>query len=116
MSGEPARSSADGARATTCSVEAVDGESVVRVEGDLDISTLAVLARALAEAMSATDGVLLVDLAACRFLCSRSFAMLETAAEGLSGSGGELVVRGWPASFDLIRGVVGAGSPLAAAA
>ena len=55
-------------------------------------------------------------MVACQFLCSRSFAMLEAAAEGLSASGGELVVRGWPASFDLIRGVVGPSSPLATAA
>jgi hypothetical protein len=62
----------------------------VRVEGDLDLGTHEPLLDGLARGLALAEDVLIVDLAACHFLSSRSFRAIEDAADFLHARGGRL--------------------------
>ncbi len=85
------------------------------VVGDLDLDSYEALGRALAEAISTTESILIVNLSACGFMCSRSFGLLEGAAVVLRTWGADFIVRGCPPSFRLISTALGDRSPLAVA-
>jgi anti-anti-sigma factor len=83
------------------------GVTTLGVDGELDLGSLDALARALSGAARLTVSEMVVDLSACRFLCSRSFGLIEAAAHELRERRARLVVRGQPSSFDRISATVG---------
>ncbi len=92
---------------TTFRVESAGGVTTMRVDGDLDLSTLAALSGALQRAVAMTVDEMVVDLSTCRFLCSRSLGLIEASAVELQDRRARLVVRDQPPSFDLITATVG---------
>ena len=95
------------------SVEPIGRVTLVRVVGELDISTGGLLADALTVAVPLTGNLLVVDLAACSFIGVQPFEVIELAAGVLHGRGSQLVVRMPPPSFALIRANVPPGRALA---
>ena len=88
-------------------LQVAGGVTTLRVQGDLDLSTLEQLSAALRRAVSMTASEMVVDLSDCGFLCSRSLGLIEAAAFELRERRARLVIRGEPPSFDLLTTSVG---------
>ena len=77
--------------------------ALLRVIGELDISTEDHLAGALTVALALTESLLLVELADCSFVGLQPFEAIERAACVLHDRGAQLAVRMPPPSYVLIR-------------
>jgi anti-anti-sigma regulatory factor len=88
-------------------VDAAAGRVVVRVEGDLDLGTHEPLLDGLARGLALAEDVLVVDLASCHFVSSRSFRAIEDAHDFLHARGAGLVVLEPPPSFAIISAFLG---------
>lgn len=83
-------------------VEVLGAEALVAVTGDLDLSLDDAFTTGLASGISSAIDGIVVDLAACHFIGSRSFAAIHDASVFLETRGQTLEVRGAPASYGLI--------------
>ena len=99
--------------AVVLSVEPIGRVALLRVVGELDISTGDLLTDALAVARSLTGNLLVIDLARCSFIGVQPFEAIELAACVLHDRGAQMVVRMPPPSFALIRAHVPPGRALA---
>lgn len=80
---------------TTQSVLCAEGEIVVlRVAGEVDLRTVAVLRAALGEGLAAQPIYLLVDLAAMTFCCARGLELLTQTAHSTAGKATSFAVSG----------------------
>jgi len=83
----------------TVEAVSVDGERMVRVAGEIDLSNVSVVLEAVAAALPADATIVLVDLSDTRYLDSSAIAMLFRLAERLDHSRQQLhlvVPRGAP--------------------
>ena len=87
--------------------------TVVDVCGDLDLASIELLASVLGEAVAGSADGVTVDLSACGFACSRSFAVLEVAAGRLRSRGSELLVHAPPPSLTIITSALCRNPPFA---
>ena len=108
MCAEP-RTATGGAREESASVTVQSGAggAVVRVEGELDLASVAVFVDGLADGLAVVEDLLVVDLTSCGFIASQPFRSIEDAAEFMRARGGALVVLEPPTSFRLISGLLG---------
>lgn len=83
-------------------VEPMGRVALLRVVGELDISTDEALADALTVALALAGSLLVVELAACSFVGVQAFEAIERAATALHDRGAQLAVRLPPPSFLLI--------------
>ncbi|WP_116045969.1 STAS domain-containing protein [Amycolatopsis palatopharyngis] len=67
-----------------------DGVVVIHLDGDVDLVTVPVVATALNEALSAEPNVVLVDMSAVGFLCSKGVSLLIEVDEQARGAGKRL--------------------------
>ena len=65
----------------------VDGEAVLRVRGDLDVVTAPILAQAVGGQLSASPGVLTIDLTDATYLDSAGARQLARSARQAADSG-----------------------------
>ena len=90
-------------------LETARGELILRVEGEVDLMTAPSLAKALAEAESAGDGRLTVDLREVTFMDSTGLRVLLEARERISpgAPGGLRLVVTAGGSVDRLLELVG---------
>lgn len=92
--------------ACSCELETVSGPAgpimVLRVAGEVDVLTVAVLEHALTAAVDQQPGDLVVDLAAVLFCCVRGFALLATTATTAQRNGTDYAVSGMSPHLDRI--------------
>ena len=71
----------------------LNGEAVFRLRGELDLSTHHDMAAALDDALSRTEGQVVLDIEHLRFVDAHTLGMWERAALQLRDRGTELVLR-----------------------
>jgi anti-sigma B factor antagonist len=84
----------------------VDGETVVRVAGEVDIDTAPKLRTALGDALR-SDAPVVLDLAAVTFMDSSGFGVLAAAQRQATVVGATLRLRGVPTRIDELMRLLG---------
>ncbi len=107
MCSDPVFQLGSGAGDAPVTVDLSDGDAVVRVRGDLDLSTHELLLDCLALGLALAESQLVVDLRGCGFVGARPFRAIEDAADFLHARGSSLFVQEPPPSFSIISAFLG---------